>query len=36
VAYCTVQPLMSTVLAPPLKSSTKSFWKVAPLLPPPP
>jgi hypothetical protein len=36
VAYCTVHPLMSTEVAPALKSSTKSFWNVAPLLPPPP
>ena len=35
-AYCTLHPLTSTGLAPPLYSSMKSFVSVAPLLPPPP
>jgi hypothetical protein len=36
VAYWTLQPETSTVVVPPLKSSTKSFRNVAPLFPPPP
>ena len=36
LAYCTDQPLSETVLAPRLNSSMKSFWYVAPALPPPP
>ncbi len=35
-AYCTLQPSRLTAVAPLLRSSMKSFFSVAPLLPPPP
>jgi hypothetical protein len=35
-AYCTDQPPRLTATAPRLKISMKSFFSVAPLLPPPP
>jgi len=35
-AYCTDQPVTVTAAAPRLKSSMKSFFSVAPELPPPP
>src|SRR6185312_12878094 len=35
-AYCTDHPLILTAVDPAFSSSTKSFFHVAPLLPPPP
>ena len=35
-AYCSDQPSIETSSSPLLCSSTKSFWKAAPELPPPP